>query len=443
MKIRDNGGREESPPGLANRDKPEKLHYGYVIVFCCTLVMFINVGMVLSCAGIFFGPVSKSLGVPVGNVGMFLSFNFIFSAITLAFAGKMMEKFGARLLLTAGSVVMGVCLLAMSRFTALWQFCVAGAVFGVTLAFLLYLGFPTIIPRWFKKRVGLYIGICSAGSGIGGAVFNPVAGYLITEYGWRTAYAAFGIVVLAVVSPVLGIFLRNDPADMGLKPHGEKDGTAQGTAVKSPQMPDGPEYREILKMPIFYGLFVFAFLMNATAILFQYIPKYAETLNFSLEQASFAASAAMIGATVGKIVLGIINDKSIAFGLAATIGLGLAGLALMLAGPWGFAVLTGGGFLFGWAYGGVSVQTPLLVRKALGDRSYAQVFSNISIAFSVAGAVAAAAWGFLAEQSGYPAILLAGIGLLLVSGAIGFCALRTGKTRVDGVFSETKQPGSE
>ncbi|MBS1369233.1 MAG: MFS transporter [Lentisphaeria bacterium] len=410
-----------------DKDRPKKLHYGYVIVFCCTLVMFINVGLVLSCAGIFFGPVSAELGVPVGSVGMFLSFNFIFSAITLSFAGKLMEKFGARLLLTASSVAMGVCLLAMSRFNALWQFYVAGAVFGVTLAFLLYLGFPTIIPRWFKKRVGFFIGICSAGSGIGGAIFNPVAGWLITEYGWRTAYAVFGIVVLAAVSPVLGILLRNDPAEMGLKPYGEEDGTAPGTAAKSPEVPEGPEYREVLKMPVFYGLFAFAFLMNATAILFQYIPKYAGTLNFSLEQASFAASAAMIGATVGKIALGIINDKSIALGLAATIGLGVAGLTLMLAGHWGLAVLVGGEFLFGWAYGGVSVQTPLLVRAALGRRSYAQVFSNISIAFSVAGAVAATAWGFLAEQSGYPVILLIGIGLLTVCGAIGFCALKAGR----------------
>lgn len=389
-------------------EKPKRLYYGYVIVFCCALVMFINVGLVLSCAGIFFGPVSTELAVPVGSVGLFLSFNFIFSALTLSVAGKMMERFGARRWLTASSLLMGMpaCDVAVSCLMAVLR---GRGGFRRDACLSALSRFPDDHP-WFKKKVGFYIGICSAGSGIGGVIFNPVAGCLIAEYGWRTAYAVFGAIVLTIVTPVLGIFLRNDPAEMGLKPYGEEDGTTPDMAAATMETSDSLEYREILKMPIFYGLFLFAFLMNATAILFQYIPQYAGMLNFSLEQASFAAAAAMIGATVGKIALGMINDKSIWLGLATTIGQGIVGLVLMLAVPWRLAV-----------------QTPLLVRAVFGRRNYAQVFSNISIAFTVAGAVAATTWGFSAEQSGYSVILLAGIGLLIISGVIGCYALKTGK----------------
>lgn len=40
--------------------KGTKLHYGYVIVACCCLIMGVNVGLTFSCAGIFFQPVSEA-----------------------------------------------------------------------------------------------------------------------------------------------------------------------------------------------------------------------------------------------------------------------------------------------------------------------------------------------------------------------------------------------
>ena len=393
-------------------------HYGYVVAACCTLVTMFNIGLVLSCAGIFFVPISAELNESIGNVALMLSFNLIFSSIMLSFSGKILEIFGARLMMTLSSIVMGICLIAMSNFDALWQFYAAGAILGVTFTFLMYLSFPTIIPRWFKKNVGLMIGIAAAGSSIGGALFNPICGWLITNYGWRTTYVIFGLIILLIISPILGIFLRNKPTDVGLKPFGESAASARKLQN------DGYEYRAVLKMPMFYGLFMFAFLMSATASVFHFIPKYAATLNFSLEQASFAASAAMIGSTIGKVGLGIINDKSIKLGVIATIGLGIFGLALMFLAKSELLILIGGGFLFGWAYAGVFVQTPLLVRAVFGGKSYSQIYSNISIGLTVSAAIAMAAWGFLAENVGYGAVFILGIILLGICGAIGFTALK-------------------
>jgi MFS family permease len=338
----------------------------------------------------------------------------------LSFSGKLMEKFGARRMMTLSSIVMGSTLICMSKFDALWQFYAAGAILGVTFTFLMYLSFPTIIPRWFNKNVGLMIGIAAAGSSIGGAIFNPICGMLINSYGWRTTYIILGAVILVLVSPILGIFLRNKPADVGLRPYGESNISARQNKN------NGYEYRAVLKMPLFYGLFMFGFLMSTVASVFHFVPKYAATLNFSLEQASLAASAAMIGSTIGKVGLGFINDKSIKAGVVATIGLGILGLGLMFVGT-GLTVLIGGGFLFGWAYAGVFVQTPLLVRAVFGNKSYSQIYSNISIGLTVSAAIAMAAWGYLAEIGGYSAVFIFAIVLLGICGAIGLRALQTAR----------------
>ena len=395
-------------------------HYGYVVAACCTLVTMFNIGLVLSCAGIFFVPISEELDEPVGKVAMYLSFNLLASSIMLSFSGKLMETFGARRMMTLSSIVMGATLICMSKFSALWQFYAAGAVLGVTFTFLMYLSFPTIIPRWFNKNVGLMIGIAAAGSSIGGALFNPICGMLINSYGWRTTYIILGAVILLIVSPLIGIFLRNKPADVGLRPYGELNISARQNKN------DGYEYRAVLKMPMYYGLFMFGFLISTVASVFHFVPKYAATLNFSLEEAAMVASAAMIGSTIGKVGLGWINDKSLTAGVLATIGLGIFGLALMFTGT-GLNVLIGGGFLFGWAYAGVFVQTPLLVRAVFGNKSYSQIYSNISIGLTVSAAIAMAVWGYLTEFGGYGAVFIGAIVLLGICGAIGLRALKAAR----------------
>lgn len=405
-----------------------KIHYGYVIVLCCFLIMFVIVGLIMSCAGIFYKPVSEELGIDIGKFGLYMSLNFLFSTLTLSFAGRLMERYSARVILTISSAVAGLSLMAMSQFDALWQFYITGALFGITLAFLLYLGFPTLLNRWFKSRMGIFIGICSAGSGIGGVLFNPIGGYLITNYGWRTTYLIFGAMILLLVTPVLALFLRDYPKDKGLKPYGT---TATAVTDSQPRNQDtGIEYAKAIRMPVFYGLVVFAFLLNAAATLNVFIPAYVQSIQFSIEEASFVASAVMVGVTVGKVALGMINDRSTNWGVAATIGFGVTGLALLLMGHIGITVSISGGFLFGWAYAGVSVQTPLLVRSVFGNRNYARIYSNVSMAIAVGGAIAAGGWGLLSDATSFGFILTAGIVFLIVSGGIGLYALKVNKNNL-------------
>lgn len=394
-----------------------KFHYGYVIVFCCCLIMSINIGLVMSCAGIFYSPVSEDLGVSKGDFGLYMTFVYGFSFLMLSVSGKLMDRFSARWLLTICSAIVGVLYLAMSQFTMVWQFYFAGAIIGIALSFLLYLSYPVLINRWFNARVGFFIGICSAASGIGGILFNPLGGYLIETYGWRNTYLIFGIIILVVVVPLLGLLLRNHPSDKGLRPFGDKKETQETQKT-------GMDYSEALKTPVFYALLIFAFLMIAVSTLNLFLPAYVTSIGFSVEESAFVASAIMLGVTIGKVALGYINDKSSLSGVFTSNGLGILGFVLLLMGQEEMAWLTIGGFLFGWAYAGVTVETALLVRSVFGTKDYSQIFSNISIALALGGAIMAGGWGYLADYINFKFILTTAIALLFISGAIGFYALK-------------------
>lgn len=397
-----------------------RFHYGYVIVFCCCLIMGVIIGLVMSCAGIFYGPVSTELGVSVGDFGLYMTFVYALSFLTLSVAGKLLDAYSARWLLSLSAAAVGAVYMAMSQFNVVWHFYVAGAVIGIAFSFLLYLSYPVLINRWFNTRVGFFIGLCSAASGVGGALFNPLGGYLIQAHGWRTTYLVFGGVILLVVTPLLGLLLRNRPSDMGLKPFGDE--AAESEAAKT-----GMDYAVAIKTPVFYALMLFALMMIAVSTLNLFLPSYITSVGYSVEQSAVVASTIMLGVTIGKVALGYVNDRSSLAGVLASTGLGILGLVCLLLGESAMALMVAGGFLFGWAYAGVTVETALLVRTVFGSKDYSQIFSNVSIALALGGAVMAGGWGYLADVLDFKWILSTGIVLLALSMVIGVHGLRTSR----------------
>lgn len=399
-------------------------HYGVIIIACCCLMMGVNIGICFSCAGIFYKPVSSSLGVEVGDFGLYMSIMYIASTLMLPLGGKLIERFSARWLLAGSSALMGATYIGMGFSDELWEFYLAGAILGVTVAFLLYLSFPTLINRWFRVKVGLLVGICSAASGVGGMIFNPIGGWMITSWGWHWAYIAFGLLILLVNSPLLAILLRNHPSDKGLKPYGaeiepmvQEKHKASGSGVEVP-------YSKAIRMPVFYAIVLFSFLMMAMSTLNLFIPAFVTSLRFTLEQASLAASAVMAGVMIGKLVLGHINDRNCLAGVLVTTLGGASGLLMLVEGSWGLGLIIVGAFLFGWAYAGVTVQTAMLTRTVFGTIDYARIYSIMSMALAAGGAIASGGWGLLAGATSYNFIFVCGILMLLLCTAIGMASLR-------------------
>ena len=107
---------------MANSIKAGR-HYGFIIVACCCLMMGVNIGITFSCAGIFYKPVSSSLGVSVGEFGLYMSIMYIASTLILPIGGKMIERFSARWLLAGNSALMGLtlCACALDFGNSTWQ----------------------------------------------------------------------------------------------------------------------------------------------------------------------------------------------------------------------------------------------------------------------------------------------------------------------------------
>ena len=410
-----------------NQRATGRVHYGFVIVACCCLIMGIDVGLVFSCAGIFYDPVSKALGVSIGEFGLYMSISYVASTLMLPLAGRMIERYGSRRLLTLNSLILGLTVCSMGLFSSVWGFYAAGVVMGVTLAFLLYLSFPILVNAWFRTKVGLMIGICSAASGIGGMLFNPMGGAIISSWGWRAAYLTFGGMILLIVTPIIGILLRDRPEDKGLNPYGY---TGEAKAGGGSQESEGMDYSKAVRTAAFYAVLLFAFIMMGVSTLNLFIPKYISNAGFSEVEASLAAAAVMAGVTGGKLLLGAINDRNCLYGVLTCTLFGVGGIVLLLTGGTTLWVLLTGCFLFGWEYAGVTVQTAMLTGHAFGKKHYTRIYALISIALATGGALASGGWGLLADATSFRTVFITGGVILSIGCLLGlFAYFRGGANR--------------
>jgi predicted MFS family arabinose efflux permease len=122
------------------------------------------------------------------------------------------------MLISFGAVAVGVGLTTLMR-TA-WQLHLLwGVVVGLGTGTTAMVLAATVANRWFVARRGLVLGLLSASSAMGQLLFLPLVASIVVGWGWRSA--TLFVAALAVVTlPVIAIFARDDPRDLGLRPFG-------------------------------------------------------------------------------------------------------------------------------------------------------------------------------------------------------------------------------
>lgn len=409
-----------------------KFHYTYLIVLTGIVITSIPCAMVISCAGIYFNPVSSYFGVSTAEVSLYFSILNIAMMITVPIAGKFMSTADLRIILSACVLIDGLTLITMSFISAVWQLYIAGVLLGIGTGPLIYLAIPTLINSWCRIRVGFFVGLCMAFTGIGGVIFNPIGTAIISlsDESWRMGYLAFGVIILIATLPFTLFIVRSKPADKGLLPYGADQVSEDHEKVLEPEV--GVSADKAMKTVAFFTVAAFVGLITLNQMIYQFFPGYVSYLSGSglPELAAYTgliASACMAGQALGKVALGVVNDRSATLGLAFGVVLGIVGVLLMMLLPGIALLLLVGSFLFGFVYACTTVESPLLTRTVFGSRDYTNIYSRISMVSALFGAFAAVFWGFIVDlPNGYLLMFVLSLLIMVLSLICGFVALRQG-----------------
>ena len=406
-----------------------RFHYAYAIIASCIVITCLPCALVLSCAGIFFTPVSEFFGVPKASFTLYFSILNIMMMLTLPLAGDHLSRLDVRKVLSGATILAGVGLLGMSFGNSMPWFYVCGAILGFGMAPLIYMAVPTLINNWCVKRVGFFVGLCMAFTGIGGVIFNPIGTALIQSgpEGWRLAYRVFGIITLVGTLPFTLFVVRSKPEDKGLLPYGADEEPDEAEAAPAVEVTGVPA-AVAMKTPAFFALAAFCGIITLNQTIYQFLASYATSFEATLPAIAAAsgivASAAMAGQAIGKVLLGIINDKSVKLGIIFGLACGAVGVLVMWFLPSALAMLLIGAFLFGIVYAMTTVQTPLLVRSVFGSADYTNIYSRISMVGAIMSAVAAVFWSFVIDSpGGYPLMFIGGLICMAICLVTSFFAL--------------------
>ena len=221
-----------------------RLYYGWVVVGVTFLTLLAAAG-VRSTPGVLIVPLEHEFGWNRVVVPAAVSISLLLYGFSGPFAAALMDRFGIRriVLLALALVAAGVGLTTVMR-TA-WQLDLLwGVIVGTgTGTMAMTLG-AQVATRWFAERRGLVMGVLTASSATGQLIFLPLLASLVVLHGWRSATIVVSAVALAMI-PIAALLMRNDPAEIGLRPYGatpdEPDARpANALPARGRSVPAGP-----------------------------------------------------------------------------------------------------------------------------------------------------------------------------------------------------------
>jgi len=210
-----------------------RIHYSWVVA-AVTFVALMGAAGFRATPSVLIVPLQNEFGWNRAIISVAVSINLILFGLTGPFAAALMDRFGLRIVTVGALITVATGALLTTVMNAPWQlYLLWGVVVGLGTGCMASVLAATVANRWFVQRRGLVLGALTAAGATGQLIFLPGLGWLAQSAGWRLAAITVGLAALAVV-PVVALFLRNRPSDLGLRAFGATEADTAPTNTGSP-----------------------------------------------------------------------------------------------------------------------------------------------------------------------------------------------------------------
>ena len=132
-------------------------------------------------------------------------------AITSPFAGKAVDRFGAKSVMALGGAVMAMGFALLFALKSPLHFYIGNIIVGIGGSAAGPISGTAVVSDWFREKRGLAIGIMSTGIGLGGFVVAPLLGAgIIPAFGWRMGYLFMSILACPTIPLALLVIKKSD-----------------------------------------------------------------------------------------------------------------------------------------------------------------------------------------------------------------------------------------
>jgi MFS family permease len=359
-----------------------KLHYGWIIIGILAIVQIFGQSISMA-AGIMVPELRAPLeeggrfGWSPAIIGMALAGYYLVGSLTSPFSGRFGDILGARKLLLVGGVLFGVAMVLIGFITSVWQFFLVYSVMLALTSSISMVPLMAAVNPWFKKRLGLGIGLMWAAGGVGAALLAPVYSVLLENFGWTATFVSIGLVGGALILGLMPFF-RNQPAEKGLLAYG-------ATADDPPPATFNPQAaklrlqvfqrqmkhtRAFWNLPVIHGMGC-----AGHGIVLIFVVDFAVTRGLEFTSAAVILTLINVFSIAGRFAVPIITEKVGGKLIMATaLGIQAGSVALLFFGGgelWAFYLFA---CVFGVGFGGEMSAYPVVNRQYFGTGPVATVY---------------------------------------------------------------------
>jgi len=332
---------------------------------------------------VFLNPVISLYHVNRLQANLTFSIVLLALGVTAGFGGYLNNRFGPRVIATAGGILYGLGVLlaaftAPNIFVLYLTFGIIGGI-GVGLGYIVALA---MLIKWFPDRRGFITGLAVAGFGAGALITSPVAATLITSVGLGNTFLYLGIAYLVVIV-IVAQFFRTAPD--GYTPAGWTPSVRQQTdrSRREYTLP------EALRLPRWYVLWlILALNVTAGAALISVASPLAQRFT-GVSAVTAALLVSMIGIFngAGRLFWGWLSD---AIGRPfAFLGMFVIQIVIfvLLPSTSSFALLLVLAAIVALCYGGGFGTMPAFAADFFGPKNAGTIYGAMLTAWSAGGIV--------------------------------------------------------
>jgi predicted MFS family arabinose efflux permease len=367
-----------------------RIFYGWYVVFACMVITLYTGGVVNFGFTAVFDPLIKEFGWSSAQISLAASLRGLEVGLLSAGVGLLVDRLGPRKLIIAGSILITIGYIILSRVSSLLMFYAAFALISLGMSSCAGTVLLTAVTHWFNRKAGIATGIVASGFGLGGIIV-PVVTLLIDKFDWRSAMMIIAAGTLVVCLP-LALLVRHRPEDYGYLPDGDSKETDNNkqAVTKTPEV--NVTVWQALKDRAFWHVSVssmcHSFVVGAVVT---HIMPYLGSVGIDRSAASLIALFLPLSSVIGRLSSGSFSNKvgnravyTSSF-ILMTVGLlcfsGIKASSVWLTVP--FILI----FSLGWGFSVISRIT--LLREHYGRASFGAVIgfnSTIMMIGNVSGA---------------------------------------------------------
>ncbi|WP_458413313.1 MFS transporter [Schinkia sp. CFF1] len=381
--------------------KKSKIHYAWIIVFV-TFLSFLAVQGGRLAFGAFMEPWENDLSMNRATTSLISTLSFVIYGISQPFIGRLVDRFGARIIISVSTLIVGISFLFMTFITQPWQLFVLYAFVSIGVGGASNVAGTVLVMKWFRQKRGLALGILEAGFGFGQMLIVPGSLLLIHYMNWRITNLLLALFLLVVVFPVVLLLLRNQPSEKGMLPLG---GAMEEPSISSNEKVDQVHFsvRDVLRKKQFWYL-ILPFTVcgfTTTGLMDTHLIPYANSCGFSTTVISATVSILAAFNVIGILLSGVIVDYWSSRKLLVFLYFTRAIAILLLLTAHNPALLLAFSVLFGLVDFATVAPTQLLATQLFKQYSIGFIVGCLSLGHQVGSALGSYLPGLFFSMTGY------------------------------------------